>query len=241
MSDSDSISSDRSCSPCTAYKTSFDTLVTDLRNILGCSSGIDSEDVDVEDLIGAMRKYRSDATEWEPYAWADLSRGYTRNLVDEGNGKANLLILVWSPGKGSLIHDHANAHCIMKVLAGTLVETLYDWPSPGGAGSGASNTSSCTAPMQVRKITKYLRDEVTYISDKIGLHSVSNPDPRNVAVSLHLYTPPYAAKFGCRKFDEKTGKPTRVTMCDYFSRYGKRDYGANEERLITKQPNTAVH
>lgn len=25
------------------------------------------------------------------------------------------LILVWSPGKGSVIHDHANAHCVMKV------------------------------------------------------------------------------------------------------------------------------
>lgn len=27
------------------------------------------------------------------------------------------LILVWSPGKGSAIHDHANAHCVMKVLS----------------------------------------------------------------------------------------------------------------------------
>ena len=25
------------------------------------------------------------------------------------------LVLVWTPGKGSPIHDHASSHCIMKV------------------------------------------------------------------------------------------------------------------------------
>jgi hypothetical protein len=29
----------------------------------------------------------------------------------------NQLILVWSPGKSSAIHDHANAHCVMKVYS----------------------------------------------------------------------------------------------------------------------------
>jgi cysteine dioxygenase len=38
-----------------------------------------------------MENYTSCESEWSKYAFSDLSRGYTRNLVDEGNGKSNLV------------------------------------------------------------------------------------------------------------------------------------------------------
>lgn len=59
------------------------------------------------------------------------------------------------------------------------------------------------SPLKIKKETIYQRDQVTYISDKvganlrsvnpaanewggqIGLHRISNPDPDNIAVSLH--------------------------------------------------------
>lgn len=114
----------------------FEKLVQDLSAALGPSSGLDSEDVDPLDIQRLMEEYVSDETEWNVYAMADPSRNYTRNLVDEGNGKSNLvslfgfgymnsadkfmqLILVWSPGRESAIHDHANAHCVMKVYSST--------------------------------------------------------------------------------------------------------------------------
>lgn len=93
----------------------FESLVDEIKRALGPSSGIDSADVDVEDLMSIMDRYQSDEIHWGGFAHEDLSRNYTRNFVDHGNGKANLLILVWTPGKGSLVHDHADAHCIMKV------------------------------------------------------------------------------------------------------------------------------
>jgi hypothetical protein len=93
----------------------FHQLIKTINNILGPSSGIDSSEVDVNDLMEAMRSYTSSERDWDQYAHADFTRNYTRNFVDHGNGKSNVLILVWSPGKGSLIHDHAGAHCIMKV------------------------------------------------------------------------------------------------------------------------------
>ncbi|OJD17010.1 cysteine dioxygenase [Emergomyces pasteurianus Ep9510] len=93
----------------------FHNLVKDLNVVLGPSSGLDSDDVDPMHIQKLMEDYTSNESEWERYAFPDAGRAYTRNLVDEGNGKCNLLILVWSPGKGSAIHDHANAHCVMKV------------------------------------------------------------------------------------------------------------------------------
>ena len=82
-------------------------------------------------------------------------------------------MLVWSPGKGSPIHDHADAHCLMKVLKGSLKETRFDFPS-----------HEDERPKNIRE-TIYEEGMVTYMSDDLGLHKISNPDPENVAVSLH--------------------------------------------------------
>ncbi|KKY28229.1 putative cysteine dioxygenase [Diplodia seriata] len=152
----------------------------------------------------------------------DLSRvlGPSSGIDSEDVDPAELqalmerLILVWNPGKGSPIHDHANAHCVMKVLKGTLKETLFAWPDPDLAKEGKP------APPQVQKETLYHENGVTYMSDQLGLHRISNPDPENVAVSLHLYTPPNAEYFGCQIFDETTGKASHVSQCNFFSVVG---------------------
>lgn len=69
----------------------FHKLVADLSTILGPSSGLDSEDVDVQKLHQLMEEYTSSEHDWRRYAFSDFSRGYTRNLIDEGNGKSNLV------------------------------------------------------------------------------------------------------------------------------------------------------
>ncbi|KAA8909603.1 hypothetical protein TRICI_004438 [Trichomonascus ciferrii] len=189
----------------------FDKLVDEIKKILGPSSGINSDDVDVEHLMETMRRYDSSREiEWSQYALADPSRAYTRNGVDDINHKANLLILVWNPGRGSMIHDHADAHCIVKVLKGRLVETLYDWPQD----------HQDQDDMHVKRVSEYTTGQVSYMSDQIGLHKMSNPDPNEPAVSLHLYTPPYAAKFGCHIFDERTGKSHKVDLSTLYSDKG---------------------
>lgn len=77
-----------------AVANKFDDLVLALKDALGPSSGLTSDDVDVEHLTQLMRDYASDPREWARFAMGDESRGYTRNLVDEGNGKSNLVGLV---------------------------------------------------------------------------------------------------------------------------------------------------
>ncbi|KAK9355313.1 RmlC-like cupin domain-containing protein [Lipomyces doorenjongii] len=186
----------------------FDELVEEIRRQLGLTSGIDSEDVDIEQLMDAMRRYTSDTSDWDKYAHTDLSRNYTRNGVDDMNYKANLLVLVWNPGKGSLIHDHADAHCIMKILQGELVESIYKWPE-----------GDKPRRMHVERREEYHENDVTYMHDKIGLHRISN-ETQKPAVSLHLYTPPWAAKYGCLAFDERTGKQIKVNLSNLYSDKG---------------------
>lgn len=84
---------------------------------------------------------------------------YTRNLVDEGNGKYNLIVLCWGEGHGSCIHSHADSHCFMKVLSGTLKETLFEWPD---------ESVGEMQPMQQTGSELYCTDEVTYINGEHG-------------------------------------------------------------------------
>lgn len=71
--------------------TAFEKLVHDLSAALGPSSGLDSDDVDPLDIQRLMEDYASNSEEWAQYALGDISRPYTRNLIDEGNGKSNLV------------------------------------------------------------------------------------------------------------------------------------------------------
>ncbi|CZR59265.1 related to cysteine dioxygenase type I [Phialocephala subalpina] len=175
----------------------FHKLIADLSRALGPTSGLNSDGVDVHELHLLMASYVSDEEEWGI-------------LVDEGNGKSNLLVLIWSPGRRSPIHDHADAHCLMKVLKGSLKETRFKLPS--------KNT---TAPPKVTQETLYEAGHTAYMADELGLHKISNPDLENVAVSLHLYTPPNAAKEGCYIYNETTGQKSHVTQSNFYSIYGE--------------------
>lgn len=53
--------------------------------------------------------------------------------MDDGNGKYNLMLLCWGEGQASGIHDHANSHCFMKMLKGSLEEIRYSWPQSDGS------------------------------------------------------------------------------------------------------------
>ena len=84
--------------------------------------------------------------------------------MDLGNGKFNLLVVCWNTSQGSAIHDHANAHCFMKVLDGRAQEELFDWPTD----------SEDMQTMTSKGKTSYDKDQVAYISGKqIFCHSLS--------------------------------------------------------------------
>ncbi|KAJ3579094.1 hypothetical protein NPX13_g1477 [Xylaria arbuscula] len=210
----------------------FELLVDDMRNVLGPSSGLDSNDVDVQDLTHLMERYASNPEEWARYYWPDDKMAYTRNLVDEGNGKANLvssitgrgksdtlaqtltpasaqLVLVWSPGQASHIHDHGNAHCLMKILKGNLTETRYGFPD-----------GDKEKPMEMTSERVLKDNSVAYMADDLGLHSMSN-QTSDFVVSLHLYTPPNVARHGCHIFNPRTGEKTH-TKCGNYSEYGRK-------------------
>ncbi|CAI9611844.1 unnamed protein product [Staurois parvus] len=164
-----------------------------------------SDKVNIEEVQNIVESYESNPLEWMKYAKFDPYR-YTRNLVDEGNGKFNLMILCWGEGHGSSIHDHTNSHCFLKILQGNLKETQYEWPQK------KSNGAMIKTSEGVLKL-----NQCAYINDSIGLHRVENPSHTEPAVSLHLYSPPFDH---CQTFDQRTGHKNTVKMT-FWSKYGE--------------------
>jgi cysteine dioxygenase len=68
-------------------------LVQDVKQHLGESGGISSEEVDEEYLISLLKKYVSDPSDWINYFYNDTSKNYTRNAIENINQKANIVSL----------------------------------------------------------------------------------------------------------------------------------------------------
>ncbi|MBK7874850.1 MAG: cysteine dioxygenase family protein [Planctomycetes bacterium] len=120
---------------------------------------------------------------------------YTRNLVAR-NEHFEMLVLCWSPGQASPIHDHAGQHCWMGILDGVVEETQFEFPAETGG------------PLRERATRSFSRGKVAYIHDDIGLHRV-RPGPGSFGVSLHLYSKPIDT---CRVFDPATGAVLEKTL-----------------------------
>lgn len=185
--------------------------------------------VNIEYVNHLMLSYKSNPKEWRKYAKFDRYR-YTRNLVDAGNGKFNLMILCWGEGHGSAIHDHADSHCFMKMLQGELCEIRFAWPNEksininSGADIGTmitnddDETTYSQDELQEIGRSKLETNMVAYINDNLGLHRVENPSHTDTAVSLHLYCPPFE---DCSIFNKQSGKRTKCAVT-FWSKFGER-------------------
>ena len=65
----------------------LENLVQDIHRVLGPDGGLDSEHIDANEIMRLMEQYSSNATDWNKFTIFDHSRAYTRNLIDDGNGK----------------------------------------------------------------------------------------------------------------------------------------------------------
>lgn len=175
----------------------------------------EADDISVEYVQALMASYKGNPREWKRFAKFDTHR-YTRNLVDEGNGKFNLMVLCWNEAQGSSIHSHANSHCFLKVLSGRVKEELFEWPKE--TEDAEKNSGDKNELMKKWAENVYSKNECTYINDNIGLHRVENNSHSDKAVTLHLYSPPFDE---CQCFDQRTGRavPTKVT---FWSKFGRR-------------------
>lgn len=100
---------------------------------------------------------------------------YTRNLVDAGNGRFNLMILCWNEGQSSTIHDHADSHCFMKVLKGTLNEVKYEFPKENAKLISEMEPKDADFDEELKEISRssMYTNDVCYINGKLQANTTT--------------------------------------------------------------------
>ena len=83
-----------------------------------------------------------------------------------------LVLISWTPGAKSHIHNHPKNGCIYKVLKGILIEETYD-----------------PKTIELNTLITLLPNDIGYIDNTICYHKIYNPEPY-MAYSLHIYSPP---------------------------------------------------
>ena len=102
-------------------------------------------------------------------------RTYRRNLVHAGKWY-NVWVLCWRNGQRSPIHDHKGSSCGVRVLDGTMTETLFEFAPNGHVKAVASRDFPPGSIIASRDM---------------DLHQVSNLQPGDAdLVTLHVYSPP---------------------------------------------------
>ena len=112
---------------------------------------------------------------------------YTRNLIYR-NSAWELMLLCWESGHYSPVHDHNGGGGWFLTLQGEIQETVCQ----------LSLEEKIRITHKDDKLVK--PDQVSYIDDRLGVHSLASPNTRSL--TLHLYAPPIDI---CRFFDEEAG------------------------------------
>jgi len=99
---------------------------------------------------------------------------YRRNLLHEGAGY-QAWVLCWKPGQKSPIHDHRGSACGVKVVSGTVTETVFSYDGTGVAEGE----------------TRLLPEGGVCGSYDTDIHEIANRGSKGL-VTLHVYTPPLA-------------------------------------------------
>jgi cysteine dioxygenase len=102
-------------------------------------------------------------------------RNYLRNLVRAGPWY-HAWVLCWKNGQRSPIHDHTGSCCAVRVLRGTLTETLFEFAPNGHVKAMFSRDFSAGSVIA---------------SEDSDMHQVSNLQAGSAdLVTLHVYSPP---------------------------------------------------
>ena len=103
------------------------------------------------------------------------ANGYKRNLVRSAPNY-HAWVLCWKNGQRSPIHNHSGSACVVRVLRGTMTETLFEMAPNGHVKASFSRDFAQGSLIG---------------SEDTDIHQVSNLQAEDAElVTLHVYTPP---------------------------------------------------
>jgi cysteine dioxygenase len=115
---------------------------------------------------------------------------YVRNLMWQ-SACYQALVLCWRSGQRSPIHDHTGSACVVRVIEGRAIETIFQ-RAPNGMIFAA--TSSELIPGQI------------CASEDDDIHQLSNLQAVDDLITLHVYSPPLLIMNNYSLIDASVGR-----------------------------------
>jgi cysteine dioxygenase len=144
----------------------------------------------LDELTRRVAKLEVSCDDFAPFIQFS-NQTYSRNLVRAGP-HYNVLVLCWKNGQRSPIHDHKGSSCVLRVLRGTMTETLFEFTHHGLIKACSSHD------FEPGSVTAKEDDD---------LHQVSNlQDGDADLVTLHVYSPPLKVMGTYSLTDRKRGQ-----------------------------------
>lgn len=144
-----------------------------LRSLLAALDGANGTP-DPDALECWLQTFRPTESELRPFVRFGRDK-YRRNLVCRRK-HYEVLVLCWSPGQHSPIHDHHGSHCAVAVLSGEATEVRF--------------VRTADERLRAHSIQTLPTGAVTASIDD-DLHVVANWAPSHCdLVTLHVYSPP---------------------------------------------------
>lgn len=104
--------------------------------------------------------------------------GYARHLLHQGPDKTySILVMVWGPGQGTAIHDHAGKWCVECVVDGEVEVVAYD---PVG-----DPTAETCGFRETERMTAHVGDVGVLVPPQ-EYHHIANVGAER-AITVHVY------------------------------------------------------
>ena len=141
-----------------------------------------TEDGSLLKCQGILRAYTG--TDYKKYCHFSTERYHRVKLEDVCNEHLEFFLLCWEGEQRAPPHDHPKTGCALKLLEGSLTETLYARP----------HNSLADEPSYVNCGSRILKaGDVSYMQDHGCIHSIANGTQRSI--SLHVYEMNYQPVF----------------------------------------------
>lgn len=144
-------------------------LTSSISNYLENNNSFDS-------IKNIVESYKGE--DWKKYVRISNTKYYKEKIFE--HPMYDVYIITWKSNQGALPHNHADNGCWLKMLQGTLSETIY------------------SKSFEIIKTNILTESTIGFMNNKIGIHSINN-NGDTIAVSLHIYSPPnFKTKYYCK-------------------------------------------
>jgi cysteine dioxygenase len=171
----------------------FTCMIHAVRKVLTDPNTVNDWPTRKEKIFHILENTYLNEKEIQKYVFVDLELPYTRNVVYSDNENFTLILMCWNPNMESKVHDHPCDGCFVKTLKGGVKESRYQLVTQKVEHPTSDESDEEQLMKSLVFESEYVssENEVSYIDNFMGYHKIGCASQTELAITLHLYTPPF--------------------------------------------------